>query len=84
MQVMKFTNKDKTILRKGLMSLYFWERQILIYRFWENRTIEEIAAFYETSWSDINSNIERLMGVLREFCINDPEFSLFDFVETAA
>lgn len=66
------------------MSLYFWERQILIYRFWENRTIEEIASFYETSWSDINSNIERLMGVLREFCINDREFSLFDLVETAA
>ncbi len=81
---MTFTKQDKVILRKGLMTLYFWERQILIYRFWENMTIEEIANFYGTTWSDIDSNIERLLKKLRDFCVNDPEFSLFDFVEEAA
>lgn len=84
MKTLTFTSADKMILRKGLLSLSLWERQILIYRFWENFTIEEIANFYGTSWSEMNLTIERLQKELRSFCLDHPEFSLTDVFKVAA
>ena len=80
---MKFTSNDVEILRAGLSYLTTCERQILIYRFWEDKTIEEIAMLLEIKWEEVNRNIESALVNLKHFCIGQSDFSLNDFREAA-
>lgn len=73
---MEFVHQDKEILKEGLETLPFWERQILIYRFWENLTIEEIAELMEMTWSEVSESLEDSFSILRTFCLSDPRFCL--------
>lgn len=73
---MKFTNTDISILRTGLQLLDLVDRQILIFRFWENMSIEEIAQVLEMKWIEVDVAIKRSQEELRRFCLRHPGFSL--------
>lgn len=73
---MKFTNDDISILRTGLQLLNLNDRQILIYRFWENMTIEEIAEALDMKWLEVDQAIKRAQEDLKRFCLRHPGFSL--------
>ena len=81
---MKFNTTDKNILIRGLDRLSMWEKQVLIYRFWENLSIEEISRLMGLKWSEVDQSIERSYVSLREYCLNDSEFSLSEQTEEAA
>lgn len=74
-----FSCIDQHILRKGIISLPFNQQQILIYRFWENLTIEEISRFLDLPWAEVDLNIEKSIRFLKEFCLKQSEFSLSIF-----
>lgn len=80
---MKFTSSDIEIVRAGLSYLTSCERQILIYRFWEDRSIEEIANLLEMKWEEVNRSIERALKNLKQYCICQSDFSINDFREAA-
>jgi DNA-directed RNA polymerase specialized sigma24 family protein len=80
---MRFTAKDIEVVRNGLNFLSFLERQIIIYRFWENQTIEEIATALELSWSEIDELINEAIEKLRTFCLEQPNFSIGIQLEAA-
>lgn len=75
MQTMKFSGRDKEILRVGLSVLPFWERHILVLRFWENYSIKEIAKALEMEWDEVDKSIEESQQKLKKFCLSFPEFS---------
>lgn len=80
---MRFTSNDVDIVRAGLSDLTTCERQILIYRFWEEKTIEEIAELLGMKWNEVNESIESALINLKHFCIGQSDFSLNDFREAA-
>lgn len=80
---MRFTSNDVEIVRAGLSDLTTCEQQILIYRFWEDKTIEEIATLLEMKWEEVNRSIETALEYLKDFCIGQSDFSLNDFREAA-
>lgn len=80
---MRFTSNDVEIVRAGMSHLTTCERQILIYRFWEEITIEEIAELLEMEWDEVNNSIESALLNLKHFCIGQSDFSLNDFREAA-
>ena len=77
----KFSTHDQHLLRKAILELPFHEQQILICRFWENLTIEEISKFLNLSWDEVDKSLTRSFRFLREFCMKQSEFSLSMFVE---
>ena len=80
---MRFTSNDIEIVRTGLSYLTTCERQILIYRFWEDKTIEEIATLLEMKWEEVNRSIESALKKLKNFCIGQSDFSSNDFRKAA-
>ena len=56
----------------------------MIYRFWENLSIEEISRLMGMKWSEVDQSIEKSYVLLREYCLNDSDFSLSDQSEEAA
>jgi DNA-directed RNA polymerase specialized sigma subunit len=76
---MRFTSNDVEIVRAGLSYLTTCERQILIYRFWEEKTIEEIAGLLEMKWEEVNRSIETALKILKHYCIGQSDFSFHDF-----
>lgn len=80
---MRFTSNDVEIVRTGLSYLTTCERQILIYRFWEDKTIDEIATILEMKWEEVNRSIESALENLKHFCFGQSDFSLNDFREAA-
>ena len=81
LQNYKFSSIDQHLLRKGVLTLPFHEQQILIYRFWENLSIEEISRFLNLSWGEVDRSLEKSFRFLREFCLKQNEFSLSIFVQ---
>jgi DNA-directed RNA polymerase specialized sigma subunit len=73
-----FTEKDQAILREGITLLSFIDRQIIINRFWENQTIEEIAETFLMSWDEVDQSIEESMETLKSYCLSQKEFSLYE------
>lgn len=71
-----FTFLDQAVLHLGLEELSSFERQLLILRFWENFTIEEISRLFKVSWSEVDETIENSFLKLRDFCLNHKGFSL--------
>jgi DNA-directed RNA polymerase specialized sigma24 family protein len=80
---MRFTSNDIEIVRAGLTYLTTCERQILIYRFWEDMTIEEIAILLEMKWDEVNRSIETALKHLKQYCVGQSDFSFNDFREAA-
>lgn len=80
---MRFTSNDIEIVRAGLSYLTTCERQILIYRFWEDKTIEEIAGLLEMKWEEVNRSIEKALKTLKQYCIYQSDFSTNEFREAA-
>jgi len=81
---MRFTQKDIEVVRAGLSFLSFCQRETLIYRFWENQSIEEISEHLEMDWDEVDSIIDEALLNLRTFCLEHPDFSLAkSFVEAA-
>lgn len=52
-------------LNEGMRKLPFLQKQILIYRFWENLTIEEIGFLLELPWNEVDQHIEESFKFLR-------------------
>lgn len=73
-----FTEKDQSILREGITQLSFIDRQIIINRFWENFSIEEIAETFLMSWDEVDQSIEESMEKLKAYCLSQREFSLYE------
>lgn len=73
---MNFTTDDIDILRTGLELLNFNSRQILIYRFWENMSIEEISQAMSMTWIEVDESIKNAQEALKRFCLRHPGFSL--------
>lgn len=73
-----FTEKDQAILREGITRLSFIDRQIIINRFWENQTIEEIADTFQMSWDEVDQSIEKSQRILKAYCLTQKEFSLYE------
>ena len=73
---MNYTKEDILVVREGLSFLAYLERQVIIYRFWENMTIEEISQVLGMKWSEIDMAINRALENLRRYCLRHPEFSL--------
>jgi DNA-directed RNA polymerase specialized sigma24 family protein len=71
-----FSDLDRSIVLLGLNELNCFQRQILICRFWENLTIEEIARLLNVSWTLVDETLETSFKELREFCLQHKEFSL--------
>ena len=80
---MRFTSNDVEIVRAGLSYLSTCDRQILIYRFWEDKTIDEIASLLEMKWEEVNRRLETGLTDLKQFCLGQSDFSLNDFREAA-
>lgn len=81
---MQFLKKDILILRESMDCLKFYERQILILRYWENFTIEEIAISLEMEWGEVNRSIEDSHQKIKTFCLSFPDFSVNTQIEIAA
>jgi DNA-directed RNA polymerase sigma subunit (sigma70/sigma32) len=73
---MRFTSKDIEVVKIGLNFLTFFERHILILRFWENKTIEEISKEMDLEWGEIDQSIEIALDKLRVFCLEHPQFTV--------
>ena len=73
-----YTQKDQAILREGITQLSFIDRQIIINRFWENYSIEEIADTFLMSWDEVDQSIEESMENLKAYCLSQKEFSLYE------
>ncbi len=80
---MRFTPKDIEVVKIGLNFLTFFERHILFHRFWENKTIEEIAEEMKLEWHEIDHVITEALNKLRVFCLEHPEFKLGFSLEAA-
>jgi len=80
---MRFTSRDKEIVRVGLNFLTSSERQILIFRFWENMTIAEIAEVLGMKWEEVNKTLEVALESLKTFCLTQMDFSVHLFKEAA-
>lgn len=80
---MSFTSNDVEIVRAGMSYLRACERQILIYRFWEDKTIDEIATTLCMRWDEVNSSIDSSLAKLKHYCIGQSDFSSNDFKEAA-
>lgn len=72
----KFTETDQAILREAITHLSFIDRQIIINRFWENFSIQEIADTFEMTWSEVDQSIEESLIKLKDLCLLDEAFSL--------
>lgn len=72
---MKFTQEDIEILRAGLNILTLTDRQILVFRFWENMSIEEIGQSLNMKWIDVDKAIKSAQEELKIFCLRHPGFS---------
>lgn len=62
-----FTANDQAILRAGVNKLSLIDRQIVIYRFWENYSIQEIAESFEMTWDEVDQSINSSMEKLKQF-----------------
>ena len=80
---MRFTPKDIEVVKEGMNILSFFERHILINRFWENKTIEEIAEEMELQWDEIDQAITEALSKLRVYCLEHPQFKLGLVLEAA-
>lgn len=80
---MRFTSQDMEIVRTGLDILSFDERQILICRYWENQTIEEISNLLGLGWSDIDQLMSEALEKLRTYCLQHSQFSIGTIMEAA-
>ena len=62
-----FTAKDQAILRDGINKLGIIDRQVMIYRFWENYSIQEIAESFDMTWNEVDQSINASMEKLKKF-----------------
>jgi len=65
-----FTAKDQAILRAGINKLGLIDRQVIIYRFWENYSIQEIAESFDMTWNEVDQSINASMEKLKQFYLN--------------
>ncbi len=70
-----FTEQDYQCLRRALRALSDREFRIVVMRFWELNTIEEIATALKSSWTEIDRTIEGTLPKLRQICLMNPDFS---------
>jgi DNA-directed RNA polymerase sigma subunit (sigma70/sigma32) len=80
---MRFTAKDIEVVKTGLNILTYFERHIVIHRFWENKTIEEIAVEMELDWDEVDQAITEALNKLRTFCLEHPQFKAASYAEAA-
>lgn len=80
---MNFTSNDIEVVRSGLEFLSLFERRILISRFWENKTIEEISNEMELTWDEIDHLLTDTIAKMRAFCLEHPHFKLGFNMEAA-
>lgn len=72
----QFTINDQAILRAGISELPTLQRRLLIYRFWGNCTIEEIAQRFQMSWVEVDKLMDKAIESLGDFCLRSEDFSL--------
>ena len=80
---MRFTPQDMEIVRAGLNFLSFVESQVLIYRFWENQTIEEISDQIEMTWDETDYLITEALEKLRAYCLAHSELKIGTIMDAA-
>ena len=70
-----FSSKDHGILREAVGGLEETERAVVIMRFWENRTLDEIAEVLGITWREVEKFLSRALEKLKASCLLAPGFS---------
>lgn len=71
-----FTLKDHVLVRRAIsVVLTDCEHEAIILRFWLNQTLEEIGRTLSLSEVRVDQILNLAMKKIREFCLNQPDFS---------
>ena len=70
-----FTDIDYEVLRSAVGHLSDREVNLIADRFFGKLTIEEMARKHRTTWSELDSMINRILKRLRHLCLEDHRFS---------
>ena len=70
-----FSAKDHAIVRNAIAQLEGHEHTIILMRFWENNTIDEIAEILDLTWQEVERYLSQALTKLKAFCLNHPGFS---------
>ncbi len=70
-----FSKMDHQLVRAALRELSNDHRRAVYLRFWENRSIEEIAQTLGQSWDEVDDLLEEAFEKIRETCEEHQGFS---------
>lgn len=70
-----FSGKDHEIVRKALAQLEGPEHQVIVMRFWEKNTLDEISEILEISVQEVEKYLVQAMAKLKMICLGNPAFS---------
>lgn len=75
-QAYRFTRNDKRIVRRALMGVSEHEREVVLMRYWEELSIDEIALIIQSTKEKVEETLAQAYEKLRGLCLRHPEFSL--------
>ena len=76
MEINLFTEEEHQYLREHLGKLPAVEFEIVVKRYWERLTLQEIAEDFDLSWNTVDRLFRSALAKLSEYCFADSRFSL--------
>ena len=71
-----FKTHDQIIATSMVRKLTDTQRQIIVMRYWQNKTIDDIAQKLGLSWAKTNMIINLALDNLKKLCTDQPTFGL--------
>lgn len=65
-----FSQQEQETVRQSLLELPFYERALLIYRYYHNDLIEKIAKRLRCTWDEADLEVDRALSELRSIYLN--------------
>lgn len=78
-----FTTQDYHVVRRAILKLREDEQSVVILRFWEHRTLEEIGIALDLNWRQVEKLMTSAFSNLKLICLNNETFSRFSTQENA-
>lgn len=69
-----FSKEEQKVVREAVLRLPIDEKLIVLLRFWENNSIQDIAETLEMPWDEVERSLKKSLKKLKELCTADPNF----------
>lgn len=79
---MNISKHDETIVRALVRKLPEEQKDFLIMRFWECRTLADIAAILRVSVEEVENGLKEGMKKIEKLCLEQPNFSFSTFYKS--